>query len=577
MVKKRALLLVVLLTLSLVPFAFFVSPAECATMPSSLQWAVLIGASDYFGTKDRMETLRDTYYMYHVLKEKFRLSDDRIIYMFVNPSRATALNLLYSKIPEDIIDVEPSSVSVINQQFTELGTKTSYSDNILIYFSGHGAGWHETKGWVGGRWEPNTGDEGSEIWNSTSQSFVGCDEGLLVQRWYEGEKVVVKYNFTYFDDDLKSDIQKLKYNRLVLVLDCCFAGGFIDDLSNPKHTIICAAKETVYASGDEEDSTFEGFGEFTGYFLDALHGCHTTWNQSEYAQYNRLIHGETVNADLDGDGKVTWKEAFKYAVAHHDFSSEVCPWFDDDGNGYPTFKDGRSILDYTLTIKATWGGTTTPAPGEHVYLEETLVSLTAVPNSGYNFVHWVTDDELWTIWRGLGYWYAENPYTIAMNADRSIVACFEPVGGAGGGGSDPCPTLLVWNGNAYVDYGVINIHNPSGEDVVKEVTVQAGDVGITNYKAKFRLREGWEGLTYSHSEIDQVKLYAIDSYGNHLPCPLTKATYINQYDVWLPLLVSDDNKWDIYLLDTIDLEFFVPYRNIQGFTFTIEGCNMMKE
>jgi len=39
---------------------------------------------------------------------------------------------------------------------------------------------------------------------------------------------------------------------------------------------------------------------------------------------------------------------------------------------------------------------------------------------------------------------------------------------SGGGGNIPCPTLFVWNGENYVDYGVIDIHNPNGEDVIRE-------------------------------------------------------------------------------------------------------------
>jgi hypothetical protein len=46
-----------------------------------------------------------------------------------------------------------------------------------------------------------------------------------------------------------------------------------------------------------------------------------------------------------------------------------------------------------------------------------------------------------------------------------------------GGG---CPTLFTWNSTGYVDYGVINIHNPTGEDVIREVPVNKEDVSINN-------------------------------------------------------------------------------------------------
>jgi len=136
--------------------------------------------------------------------------------------------------------------------------------------------------------------------------------------------------------------------------------------------------------------------------------------------------------------------------------------------------------------------------------------------------------------------------------------------------------LFVWDGNDYVDYGVIDIHNPSGEDIVREVPVRVEDVGINNHRAKFRLREGWEGLNYSESAIDQVKLYAIGNDGNRYLCPLISAEHSALGNVLTRLIASDDVKTQILLLETIDLTFIVPYKNVQGYTFTIEGCNKWK-
>lgn len=147
-------------------------------------------------------------------------------------------------------------------------------------------------------------------------------------------------------------------------------------------------------------------------------------------------------------------------------------------------------------------------------------------------------------------------------------------GGDGGGGG--CPTLFVWNGTAYVDYGVINIHNPIREDVIREVPVKAEDVSISNYKAKFRLREGWPGLNRSESVIDQVKLYAVDSQGNRHLCPLISAEHSRLGNVLPQLLLSDDYRAQMLLLETVDLTFVVLWQNIQGFTFVIEGCNYYK-
>lgn len=143
------------------------------------------------------------------------------------------------------------------------------------------------------------------------------------------------------------------------------------------------------------------------------------------------------------------------------------------------------------------------------------------------------------------------------------------------GGSGGCPTLFVWNGTAYNDFGVINIHDPENNDIIKEVTLSTECVGINYYTAKIRLREGWEGLTYSHSEIDQVKLYAVID-GNRYLCPLIHASHSELGGITLELLFSDDSKVDTDLLETIDLKFFIPYQNIAEFVFVIEGNNPYK-
>jgi hypothetical protein len=145
------------------------------------------------------------------------------------------------------------------------------------------------------------------------------------------------------------------------------------------------------------------------------------------------------------------------------------------------------------------------------------------------------------------------------------------------GGGEGCPTLFAWNGKDYSDYGVINIHNPSGEDVVREVSVLSNDVSVEDYRARFTLREGWPRLNFSESVIDQVKLYAIDSYGNRYPCPLVDARHSRLGNVLPQLIRSDDWRTQILLLETIELTFVVPYENVHSYVFRIEGCNRYKQ
>ncbi len=59
----------------------------------------------------------------------------------------------------------------------------------------------------------------------------------------------------------------------------------------------------------------------------------------------------------------------------------------DDHTLQPVFRQ----VTYDLTISATAGGTTSPAPGVHTYNGGTTADATATPNAGYRFDHWILD------------------------------------------------------------------------------------------------------------------------------------------------------------------------------------------
>jgi len=69
---------------------------------------------------------------------------------------------------------------------------------------------------------------------------------------------------------------------------------------------------------------------------------------------------------------------------------------------------------YTLSITATAGGTTDPAPGTYDHDENSVVSVLAKPDSGYVFDKWTLD----------GVEHLENPISINMTQDYTLVAYF---------------------------------------------------------------------------------------------------------------------------------------------------------
>jgi len=69
---------------------------------------------------------------------------------------------------------------------------------------------------------------------------------------------------------------------------------------------------------------------------------------------------------------------------------------------------------YALTISATAGGTTNPAPGTYTYPADSQVQVAAIPSSGYRFDYWLLDGNV----------VLDNPVTVSMDADHTLKAFF---------------------------------------------------------------------------------------------------------------------------------------------------------
>ena len=72
------------------------------------------------------------------------------------------------------------------------------------------------------------------------------------------------------------------------------------------------------------------------------------------------------------------------------------------------------VTEYTLTIATTAGGSTSPTPGSYAYAQGSTATVTAIPNSGYLFDHWILDGTTRT----------ENPIIVLMNGNHVLTAYF---------------------------------------------------------------------------------------------------------------------------------------------------------
>ena len=73
-----------------------------------------------------------------------------------------------------------------------------------------------------------------------------------------------------------------------------------------------------------------------------------------------------------------------------------------------------TIEQFNLTVSQVGNGTTSPALGSHVYDKDFQLTLTAIPDLGYDFQKWVID----------GVDYASATSTITMDKDKNAVAYF---------------------------------------------------------------------------------------------------------------------------------------------------------
>lgn len=147
---------------------------------------------------------------------------------------------------------------------------------------------------------------------------------------------------------------------------------------------------------------------------------------------------------------------------------------------------------------------------------------------------------------------------------------------SGGGGGGGCPILSVYDGEHYIEEGLLDIH--AYEDVI---TTHILTTTPQSVDGKYLLRLKEHDKTISH--IDQVRLLATLENGKKVLLPLLSATHSTNGDITSALLLNDDIRVNTYGADhnggeseSIYLEFLVPKQyEIQDFTFLIEGYNML--
>ena len=240
---------IVVVTVSLVAVAL-IPMSGAAAIPNSHKWAVLAGISDYSdvcGYGDLSWCHKDVADMYNLLVSNGWSPSH--IKVLVNSS-ATAANII------DAIawlkDVSAKGVA-------------------LFYFSGHGS-------FFADKWSVPDKDE-------------PADQCLVP---YDGD--TGSYSNLLFDDSLKVYFSGFKAAQTVIILDCCYSGGIIDECGTSGRLIMsaCEAHEMSYEGGNKGVNVPLQNGVYTYCVLEAMAGA----------------------GDVNGDGVVSLDEAAQYAAVH---------------------------------------------------------------------------------------------------------------------------------------------------------------------------------------------------------------------------------------------------------------------
>jgi len=220
--------------------------ASADAIEDGQKWALLVGISDYSPTAgygDLSYCHKDALDMYNLLVSKGWIPSH--IKVLLNES-ATCANI------------------VAGIQWL---TGNSVRGMALFYYSGHGS-------FFADKWSIFNNDE------SNDQCLVPYDADIS------------HYTNLIFDDQLKGYFSGCKAAQTVMILDCCYAAGQIDE---------CGMKgRLIMAAADVHQMSYEGYSKH----IPVENGVYT----------HCILEAMAGAGDLDGNGVVSLEEAGEYAA-----------------------------------------------------------------------------------------------------------------------------------------------------------------------------------------------------------------------------------------------------------------------
>ncbi|WP_145245821.1 hypothetical protein [Aeoliella mucimassa] len=213
------------------------------------------------------------------------------------PARRLMAELLSDEDPDliyrthQVPNVEgPSDKGTLKRRLRQLSGKLKAGDRLIIYATGHGGGAESPYDY----YYYDEEEEGENEYNEYDTSFY----------FYDSENVTAS-EFTSWLDRVPADVE------VMMVMVQCYAGGFA-------HTIFHQADQELGVSSHAR------CGFFAQVHDRGAAGCTPNANESEYQEYSSYFWGalagrtrtgeESIAADYNEDGKVSFAEAHAYAI-----------------------------------------------------------------------------------------------------------------------------------------------------------------------------------------------------------------------------------------------------------------------
>jgi hypothetical protein len=195
---------------------------------------------------------------------------------------------------------------------------------IFVFTTNHGSGFHNVAydGGpfdAGGHWDVNGDEVGETLDENVFYRDLNGDGDLTdVVAWDEalcqwvGARSTASHDI--LDDDLSAMFAGLSFDRMVVLMNQCFSGGLIHDITQGgKQMIMSACLENEFAYGRWD------YSDFSYNFICAIKG--------------EDPNGVAVDADANRDGVVSVLEAYNYARSQ-DTEPETS-MYEDSGDGIP--------------------------------------------------------------------------------------------------------------------------------------------------------------------------------------------------------------------------------------------------